>query len=371
MKRLSPIHLLSIGAALLLSSTRLVSAAENITSPAAMPTPLVEKPSYSSPLIGAPAPDFALPDMAHKMWKLSEHVGKNSIFLLIVSGQPRPADENDTPDSIMAAFKKQALRLQSQNVDFVVATQGIVPHKTVPTDSTLKGSAASTSDTSDGHLISQQDRELLHLLRDDGSLAKTYGVLPQRVVGVLIDRYGILREINFWPFGSKSLDAALQNVDATTPVVEVGKPAPDFALLDSSGQMRRLSDLRGKHNVMLTFFPEGSTCGCGSQLPSIDNDLPMLYANNTQIWLLSSDDAQAQNDLIETLHSSITFIPDVDKKIAQLYQATTKPAEETEGMSVLIDKNGIVQYIDKEPGKLYSQEMSKKIVTLNASLSNH
>ena len=369
MKRHSPIHLLAVGAVLLLSSTRLVSAVESVVSPAAVPTPLVERPSYFSPIIGAPVPDFVLPDMAHKPWKLSEHIGKNPVFILIVSSQPRPADENDTPNSITAVLRKQALRLKAQNMDFVVATQGIVPHKAVE-NTAPKGS--STSDASGGgHLISQQDRELLHLLRDDGSLAKAYGALPQCVVGVLIDRYGILREINFWPFGSKALDAALQNVDATTPIVEVGKLAPDFALFDSSGQMRRLSDLRGKHNVMLTFFPEGSTCGCGSQLPSIDNDLPMLYANNTQIWLLSSDNAQAQNDLIETFHSSIPFIPDVNKKVARLFQATIEPTEETQGMSILIDVDGVVRCIDKVPGKLYSQEIIQKITELKTPLTSH
>jgi len=361
--------LLMIGASALLSSTRLVFAAEGTPPSAATPTPFVEKLNYSSPIIGTSAPDFALPDMAHKPWNLSEHTGQHSILLLIVSGQPRPADESDTGELILAVLKKQALRLQSQNVDVVLATQGITPHQSPKANTTADASSAkpAQASSSGSHLISPQDRELLHILRDDGSLAKMYGVMPQRVVGVLIDRYGILREVNYWPFGSKALDAALQNVDVSTSAVEVGKPAPDFALPDSSGQMRRLSDLRGKHNVLLTFFPEGSTCGCGSQLPSVDNDLPMFYANNTEVWLLSSDGAQEQNELIETLHSSMPFIPDVDKKVAQLYQATTNPTEETEGMSVLIDKNGIVRYIDKVPGRLYSEATTKKMSELNAT----
>lgn len=315
-----------------------------------------------TPQIGALAADFSLPNLTEKPWRLSKHTGQHPILLLLVSADPKLANDEDSGDAVLNVIRQNARRLQKLGVEVVLATQGITSDE--------PKTKSDSKDAESGQTITKEDNDLLHILRDDGTLSKMYGVLPQRVVGVMIDRFGFLREVNYWPFGSKALDAALQNVSAASPVAEVGKPAPDFALRDSSGQMRRLSDLRGRRNVILTFFPEGSTCGCGSQLPSIENDLPLFYANNTEIWLLSSDDTKAQNELIETLHSSSPFIPDTDKKIAQLYRATSNPDEQTTGMSILIDTSGVVRYIDKTPGKLYGQEIIKKAAEINTVRNN-
>ena len=38
-------------------------------------------------------------------------------------------------------------------------------------------------------------------------------------------------------------------------VLKVGQPAPDFELTSHQGQKIRLSDYRGKRNVVLAFFP--------------------------------------------------------------------------------------------------------------------
>ncbi len=38
-------------------------------------------------------------------------------------------------------------------------------------------------------------------------------------------------------------------------VLQVGQVAPDFTLKSHTGQLVRLSDYRGKKNVVLAFFP--------------------------------------------------------------------------------------------------------------------
>lgn len=49
---------------------------------------------------------------------------------------------------------------------------------------------------------------------------------------------------------------------ATAPVfgLEVGQPAPDFALPDQLGTVHRLADYRGKV-VVLAFYPKDMTAG--------------------------------------------------------------------------------------------------------------
>jgi hypothetical protein len=75
-----------------------------------------------------------------------------------------------------------------------------------------------------------------------------------------IDRAGFVR-LNE-PVGDLlSLEPILVRVGDTTPRIAVGQPAPHFALRDASGRVRRLSDLRGQKNLLLSFFPKCFTGG--------------------------------------------------------------------------------------------------------------
>lgn len=44
-------------------------------------------------------------------------------------------------------------------------------------------------------------------------------------------------------------------------LIQVGEPAPDFELKDSSGEVFRLSDVQGFTNVLLVFYPKDMTSG--------------------------------------------------------------------------------------------------------------
>jgi peroxiredoxin Q/BCP len=47
----------------------------------------------------------------------------------------------------------------------------------------------------------------------------------------------------------------------TAALPSVGSPAPDFALPSSSGEAIRLSDFKGRQNVVLFFYPKADTPG--------------------------------------------------------------------------------------------------------------
>ena len=47
-------------------------------------------------------------------------------------------------------------------------------------------------------------------------------------------------------------------------MLEVGMPAPDFALANQKGEIVRLTDFRGK-KVVIYFYPKDNTPGCTRQ----------------------------------------------------------------------------------------------------------
>ncbi len=55
--------------------------------------------------------------------------------------------------------------------------------------------------------------------------------------------------------------AASAFAQGTTPTLKVGDMAPDFTLTDTAGQKVKLSDFRGKNNVVLAFYVFAFTGG--------------------------------------------------------------------------------------------------------------
>ncbi len=54
---------------------------------------------------------------------------------------------------------------------------------------------------------------------------------------------------------------AFTQQDTAASKIEVGKPAPDFELMSTSGKMVKLSAFKGKKNVILAFYPKAGTMG--------------------------------------------------------------------------------------------------------------
>lgn len=52
-----------------------------------------------------------------------------------------------------------------------------------------------------------------------------------------------------------------QNIQPVHTHLKEGDMAPDFTLRSTAGQMVKLSDFRGKSNVVLAFFPAAFTGG--------------------------------------------------------------------------------------------------------------
>jgi peroxiredoxin (alkyl hydroperoxide reductase subunit C) len=72
--------------------------------------------------------------------------------------------------------------------------------------------------------------------------------------------------------GAQTLKDMIYNPGALKPIdsilkVRVGQPAPDFALPSISSEKIRLSQFRGKKNVVISFVPAAFTPVCSDQWP--------------------------------------------------------------------------------------------------------
>jgi peroxiredoxin len=74
--------------------------------------------------------------------------------------------------------------------------------------------------------------------------------------------------------------------------LKVGDEVPDFelpAVVGSIKQQFKLSDYRGKKNVVLAFYPADWTPVCASQLPALSSETEKLASYDAQVVAISAD----------------------------------------------------------------------------------
>jgi peroxiredoxin len=71
--------------------------------------------------------------------------------------------------------------------------------------------------------------------------------------------------------------------------LKAGDEAPDFELRSHRGGTVKLSDFRGKKNVVLAFHPLAFTPVCATQMQTYQSELPALDAAGTAVLGISVD----------------------------------------------------------------------------------
>ncbi|HEX2445324.1 MAG TPA: redoxin domain-containing protein [Vicinamibacterales bacterium] len=71
--------------------------------------------------------------------------------------------------------------------------------------------------------------------------------------------------------------------------VKLGDEAPDFELASHRGGKVRLSDLRGRKNVLIAFHPFAWTPVCERQMAGYEAEQPRLTRHDAQVLSISAD----------------------------------------------------------------------------------
>lgn len=71
--------------------------------------------------------------------------------------------------------------------------------------------------------------------------------------------------------------------------IQTGDEAPDFTLKDNAGNDVRLSDFRGKQNVVLVFYPFAFTGVCQGEMCDLRDDLSTFETSGAQVLAVSCD----------------------------------------------------------------------------------
>jgi mycoredoxin-dependent peroxiredoxin len=76
--------------------------------------------------------------------------------------------------------------------------------------------------------------------------------------------------------------------------LQIGSPAPDFALRDQHRQIVRLTDFAGSQNVALVFYPFAFSGICTGELCELRDNVAMFADRNVQLVGVSCDPVYTQ-----------------------------------------------------------------------------
>lgn len=261
------------------------------------------------------------------IWSSQAQLGRNEILLVVFGQSPDLVGKGSSPVTVLNSVVRATNELRKAQVETVVVSTAV--------GIDLKGI----------------DRQFDALLCDDntGSIERLFH--PAATVPTLIgiDRAGFLRVLDSTESFATIKDSMLQAMPCT-PKFEVGNLAPDFAIPDMNRRMRSLSDMRGRKNVLLTFFPKTFTGGCCNHLASLQNARSALRDEDTEIWAVSVDPAAGEKGQIEFaafLGLKFPLIPDTGRNLSFLYNVVLKHENRAWRRTILIDKEGKVRFVDK------------------------
>ncbi len=123
--------------------------------------------------------------------------------------------------------------------------------------------------------------------------------------------------------------------ESPSPVAEVGKPAPDFALKDLQGNTVRLSDLRGKV-VFLNFW--ASWCPpCRAEMPAMERLYEAMGGKDFAMLAVNvEDDLKAVKNFVADHSHAFPVLLDPKAEVQDLYRVYRFPE------TFLIDKQGTI-----------------------------
>jgi peroxiredoxin len=136
-------------------------------------------------------------------------------------------------------------------------------------------------------------------------------------------------------------------------VISAGENAPDFSLPNHQGKPVSLSDFRGRR-VLLVFYPNDFSPVCSDQLSIYQEVKPSLDDAGVQVLGVSIDHSWAHRAFRKHLNLEFTLLADFHPKgeVARLYGAYLDDYGTSNRSLVLIDEDGVVEWVHESPTPL-------------------
>jgi thioredoxin-dependent peroxiredoxin len=153
-------------------------------------------------------------------------------------------------------------------------------------------------------------------------------------------------------------------------MLETGKVAPDFRLLDQDGKEHSLSYHKGSY-VLIYFYPKDDTPGCTKEACGIRDIYKDFESNGVKVFGVSADTPESHKKFAEKFDLPFTLLSDPTRTMIEKYGAEKEifGNKGTKRISYLIGKDGnIVKVYDKVDPTTHGGQILKDIYALHTTV---
>lgn len=181
-----------------------------------------------------------------------------------------------------------------------------------------------------------------------------------------LSRYTIMLVTVLVAFTSLS-SSCQNNEEEEMGKLKKGDMAPDFELPDQDRNMVKLSDYRGKKNIVLYFYPADDTPGCTAEACSFRDNYDDFADADTEVIGVSNNGATSHQNFITKYNLNFKLLTDRGGKVAKKYGVGSFLGLLGGRMTFVIDKSGkIVMVFDSRfEAKKHVQEALKALEEMN------
>ena len=139
-------------------------------------------------------------------------------------------------------------------------------------------------------------------------------------------------------------------ISAQAGELQVGDPAPDFALAASDGRTYRLSEFKGRKAVVVAWFPRAFTPGCTIECRSLAKDGEKIRRYEVAYFMASVDPVDGEKGnkaFAESEKADFPVLADPTKETATAYGVLSPDGAYARRWTFYIGKDGTIGAIDK------------------------
>ena len=151
--------------------------------------------------------------------------------------------------------------------------------------------------------------------------------------------------------------------------IHAGDRAPEFTVTAADGREVSLAKFRGKHTVVIFFYPRDNTSICTQEACAFRDAFEDFVQAGAVVIGVSSDSNETHQSFAAARHLPYLMIADVDGALRRMFGVPNSLLILPGRVTYVIDRDGIVRHVFNAllQGKQHTQEALRIVRELNTS----